>query len=489
MDQLNLCGTSGLAPFYLSMKRGLDVLLALEHADPERVAVTGLSGGGWQTIFISSLDTRVKLTNPVAGYSSFLTRVRHFKDLGDSEQTPCDLATVADYTHLTALMAPRPTLLTYNDKDNCCFESGYALPPLVDAATPFFKLYGKPDVLRTHVNSDPGTHNYEKDNRQAFYRMVGDHFYAGDSSYSAVEIPSDKEVKKKDELNVELPKDNADFHSLAVDLSKKLPAVPPLPAERSAAEKWQHALRPKVRDVVRAREFAVKAVKAGHEEKGSLQATYWRLQLNDGRGSAVWTVPAVDLVRGESKGTTLLVADGGRGSAAAQVEKLLAAGQRVLAIDPFYFGESNVEPKDWLFALLVSTIGDRPLGLQASQVAAVARWARAEHGSPVSVVAVGPRSCTFALVATALEERAIGRVELEGALASLKEVLEQNRTVDRTPELYCFGLLELCDVAQLAALAAPRPVVFADASPRVRTEMAGLRAWYGTFGSDCQPLP
>src|SRR5262245_12865965 len=65
MNQLDLCGTSGLAPFYLDMKRGLDVLLSLDNADPERVAVTGLSGGGWQTVTISSLDTRVTLTNPV----------------------------------------------------------------------------------------------------------------------------------------------------------------------------------------------------------------------------------------------------------------------------------------------------------------------------------------------------------------------------------------------------------------------------------------
>ena len=94
------------------------MLLSLKNADPERVVVSGLSGGGWQTIFISALDTRVTLANPVAGYSSFLTRVRRLKDLGDSEQTPCDMATVADYTHLTALLAPRPTLLTYCAKDN-----------------------------------------------------------------------------------------------------------------------------------------------------------------------------------------------------------------------------------------------------------------------------------------------------------------------------------------------------------------------------------
>ena len=89
----------------------------------------------WQTIFISSLDTRVTLTNPVAGYSSFRTRIKHFKDLGDSEQTPCDLARYADYTHLTAMMAPRPTLLTFNAKDECCFEAGYARPAIAFEAS------------------------------------------------------------------------------------------------------------------------------------------------------------------------------------------------------------------------------------------------------------------------------------------------------------------------------------------------------------------
>ena len=107
MNQLDLCGTSGLAPFYLSMSRGLDLLLSLDHADPTRVAVAGLSGGGWQTILISSLDTRVTLANPVAGYSSFITRAHHTKDLGDSEQTPSDFGAIADYTHLTMLLAPR----------------------------------------------------------------------------------------------------------------------------------------------------------------------------------------------------------------------------------------------------------------------------------------------------------------------------------------------------------------------------------------------
>ncbi len=85
MNQLDLCGASGLAPFYLAMSRALDLGLALEHADPRRVAVTGLSGGGWQTILISALDPRVTLANPVAGYGGFRSNILS-DDMGDSEQ-------------------------------------------------------------------------------------------------------------------------------------------------------------------------------------------------------------------------------------------------------------------------------------------------------------------------------------------------------------------------------------------------------------------
>src|SRR6185436_9448020 len=193
MNQLDLCGTSGLSPFYLAMSRGLDILLAHPNADATRVAVSGLSGGGWQTIFISALDPRVTLCNPVAGYSSFLTRARHFEDLGDSEQTPTDLATVADYTHLTAMLAPRAALLTYNVKDNCCFASGHALQPLLEAAGPIYKLQGKADRLRSHINYEPGDHNFGLDNRLAFYRMLGDFFYAGEASFDTNEIPCEAE--------------------------------------------------------------------------------------------------------------------------------------------------------------------------------------------------------------------------------------------------------------------------------------------------------
>jgi dienelactone hydrolase len=484
MNQLDLCGTSGVAPFYLSMARGLDLLLSLPNADPARVAVSGLSGGGWQTIFISSLDPRVTLSNPVAGYSSFRTRVRHLKDLGDSEQTPCDLATVADYTHLTALRAPRPTLLTFNSKDNCCFESGYALPPLLDAAAPVFKLFGKQKALRSHVNDDPGTHNYEKDNRQAFYRMVGDFFYPDDKSYQSDEIPCKDEVKTKEDLFVELPDKNANFNTLALALAKDLPRDAALPAAAAAARSWQQAGREKLRQVVHAKEYSAAATQAGSTEKDGVKAVFRKLKLGD-----AWTVPVVELTAGAVKGTAILINDAGRKADPVNAERLLKAGYRVLAVDPFYFGESKIEQRDFLFALLVAAVGDRPLGLQASQLAALARWSAAEHKTDaVTVVAVGPRTSAVALVAAALEPKAIGGLELHGAWGSLKEVIEKNRAVDQMPEMFCFGLLEAFDVKQLSALAAPRPVKFVEAGERARKELEGLKVWYALLGRDFDPV-
>lgn len=453
MNQLDLCGTSGIAPFYLAMSRGLDILLAHPNADPERVAVAGLSGGGWQTIFISSLDTRVTLCNPVAGYSSFRTRVYNFSDLGDSEQTPNDLAVYTDYAHMTAMLAPRPVLLTFNAKDNCCFAADHALPPLLRAADPIYKLHKSESSLRYHVNHDPGNHNFEIDNRQALYRMFGEFFFPHDPDFDAREIPSGLEIKSIEQLNVPLPADNQDFHTLALRLSAGLPRSGDIPVNLGSGGGWRRNSLRDMRNAVNPHNYMVEAEKLEATD-GEFSATHWRLKLDE-----EWTLPAVELVRGEPNGTTIVIADGGRAAAEAEIKDLLARNQRVIAVDLFYFGESKISKRDYLFALLVAATGERPLGVQSSQLAAVARWAgKYDRKGKISVSAVGPRSGVIALVAANLDARAIDGLELHRPLSSLKDVIAQNGSVQKTPELFCFGLLEAVDIKQLIALMAPRPV-------------------------------
>src|SRR5205807_8993348 len=121
---------------------------------------------------------------------------------------------------------------------NCCFKADHALPPLLAAGRPFFKLYGKNDSLRYHVNAEPGDHNFQKENREALYQMIGLHFFGGDKSFDSTEIPSESELKKADELRVEIPDKNADFHTLALDLAGALPRDAEFPRDAASAAKW-----------------------------------------------------------------------------------------------------------------------------------------------------------------------------------------------------------------------------------------------------------
>ena len=379
MNQLDLCGGSGLAPFYLALHRGLDLGLALEHADPKRVVVSGLSGGGWQTIVISGLDQRVTLANPVAGYGSFRTNIL-FDDLGDSEQSPTDMATVADYTHLTALRAPRPTLLTYNAADDCCFKSGHALEPLLQAAHPAFALYDAGDRIRSHVNHVPGTHNFEQENREQLYAMIGDFFYPGDKSFVRSEIPSTAEVKTPAELDVPLPTDNVDFHRLAASLLPSLPREAALPTERAKAEPWQRERRKELIALLKVPNYDVASGEEKTSVAGDCTTTSRVLKC-----STTWSVPAVEFASRFTPAlkTAILVSDAGRTSLAAEVVRLTGAGYRVLAVDPLLWGESAVKAQDpaYLFPLFVAAVGEhrwgfKPLNLRRSPAGPISRNGR-----------------------------------------------------------------------------------------------------------------
>jgi hypothetical protein len=452
------------------MARALDILLHHDHADPERVAVAGLSGGGWQTIFFSALDTRVTLANPVAGYSSFRTRARYPSDLGDSEQTPNDLGTLADYTHLTALLAPRPALLTFNEKDNCCFASGHALAPLWDAALPVYKLFGRENHLRFHINADPGDHNFGEDNRRALYTMFEDFFAGANGGLPAGELPFAGEIKSYEQLRVDLPPDNANLNQLAIALAQHLPRHPDVPSEKAALAAWRESRREQLDDLIRALPYRISPAREATLNSGPVKASFWRLHI---RGD--WTLPAVELAAGEPAETVILIHDGGRAEAWNRAAELVAAGKRVVCVDLFYFGESRIASRDFLYAMLVAAMGNRPLGLQASQLGAVARWIQWQYrpGS-TTVEAHGPRSSLIALTAACLEQEAIKELKLHGSLGSLKEIVEQNWGVNQRPEWFCFGLLEAFDIRQLVALAAPVTVRFNEPSGRLREQLRGF---------------
>ncbi|MEN6606514.1 MAG: hypothetical protein ABFD60_04685, partial [Bryobacteraceae bacterium] len=190
----------------------------------------------------------------------------------------------------------------------------------------------------------------------------------------------------------------------------------------------------------------------------------------------------------DATSTVIVFGDRGRRALFPEVARLLADGRRVIAIDPFYFGESWIGRYDYLYAMLLAAEGERPLGVQASQVAAISRWLTQRQAGLVSVAAFGPRTSLIASVAAALEPAAITSLELHGSFGSLREVIESKTKVEDAPELFCFGLLAQFDIKQLLALIAPRRVTLFVPSERAGAELRELAGYYKTLDVDFNPL-
>lgn len=203
-SQLDLVGMNGVGLFYLAMRRGLDYLAASPDVDPNRIGVTGLSGGGWQTITLSSLDPRVLVSIPVAGYVNLQGRLERIPDEpGDLEQNPADFLVGQDYSTLTAMRAPRPTLLIFNAEDDCCFRAPLVKPYVFDPVVPFFNLYGKTDAFQFFQSTLISAHNYALEDQQQASAFFIKHFRL---TADAEEIPVGQYVKTYDELKGESPK-------------------------------------------------------------------------------------------------------------------------------------------------------------------------------------------------------------------------------------------------------------------------------------------
>lgn len=479
---LDLCGVAGVAVFFLAMQRGLDVLLTHEHADSERAAVTGLSGGGWQTILLSALDTRVRLAVPVAGYIGLDVRVKHREDIGDIEQNPADLVTIADYPVLTAMLAPRPTLLIYNQIDDCCFQTERARPSVYEPVQPLYEALGKADAFQFHNNTDPGTHNYELDNRQQFYRFFSRHFLPSGARIDD-EVPSDDEVRTEAELTVGLPPDNADFITLATDLARTLPRNRWPLGDHHTVRAWQQTGRERLRELLRYEPLDATASLAGEQSDGGRRVVRCTLRLGD-----TWTLPAVELRETAApRGLVLVTADGGRATAAPIVADALKRGMRVIVVDLVLNGECRTQATPiHQFAMVASAAGLRLLGVQTAQLVAAGRWAARHAGvDGVTVVGIGRVSSVVALAAGAVDETLIQRVVTVEAPVSLKLLIEDRVPYEECPSLYCFGLLEAFDIRELIGLIAPRPVEMirpAGAPARIDAELMLLRELYARFG-------
>ena len=146
--------------------RALDFMLTLPEVDPARIAVTGASGGGTQTMLLAAIDQRVALAVPAVMVSTAMQG-------GCTCENSSILRVNTGNIEFSALCAPRPQgLISANDWTKEIDVKGF--PQLQQLYT----LMGAPkNIALKHAVHFP--HNYNHVSRAAMYSWVNQHFKIG----------------------------------------------------------------------------------------------------------------------------------------------------------------------------------------------------------------------------------------------------------------------------------------------------------------------
>lgn len=189
--QCYISGYSSANYFIWDGIRGLDVLLSRPEVDPERIGMTGISGGGNVTAFISAIDDRILAAAP----ECWITNFNHlFRSEGpqDSEQNLVKLIYHGlDHPDFIEVRAPKPTLIMATTRD---FFSIQGTRETFQEASEAYTALGAKNNLQ--ITEDDDRHNSTVKNREALYAFFQKHLNnPGDARDLEVEYLSVEELQ------------------------------------------------------------------------------------------------------------------------------------------------------------------------------------------------------------------------------------------------------------------------------------------------------
>lgn len=153
--------------------RALDYLQSRPEVDPDRLAVTGISGGGAATFWIAAADERVKVAVPVSGMSDLEDYVGNRVVNGH-----CDCMFMINthqwpWTNIAALVAPRPMLFENSGHDPIFpMTSNDRIRARLEA---LYRLYTDKPAELFDIGVTPGGHDDNPELRLMAYRWINKH--------------------------------------------------------------------------------------------------------------------------------------------------------------------------------------------------------------------------------------------------------------------------------------------------------------------------
>jgi len=321
--------------------RSLDFLLDLPEVDPERVAITGASGGGTQTMLLAAIDPRVTLSFPAVMVSTAMQG-------GCTCENASLLRVGTGNVEFAGLFAPKPQGMTTAD-DWTREMSTKGFPDLKR----LYGMLGAADRVMLQ-RGEHFPHNYNAVSRTAFYNWVNRHFKLGQQEPV---LERDYTVSSRSELSVwdathPAPKAaDPDFERGLLrlwteDAERQLEAL-----ASGSPEEYRRVLQVGWDVVLDARDpeppGSIAWVQKDKQDRGSWLQMAGLLRHGSRREEIPvvfchpkqWNGKTVVWLTGEGK-SGLFDADGGLNPAA---RKLVEGGATLVGVDLLHQGESSVD--------------------------------------------------------------------------------------------------------------------------------------------------
>ena len=429
--------------------RGIDYLISRGDVDPERLAVTGISGGGAATYWIAAADDRVTVAAPVSGMADLISYVPQRVINGHCDCMFLYNTFAWPWTRIAGLIAPRPLLFVNSDQDDI-FPMD-ANERVINRLKRLYSLFGASDQVDSVVSV--GGHAYRQDLRQAVFRFLNTRLKNDprpvlDSEVDLVTtadgvkyFPIPPEALRVFPTDADLPQDqlNSRIDEYFVPLAKvSVPAS-------GGFEPWQKGLRDELRRVT-FRCFPERIPPgrvAGQSDNGA-----GRLETEPGI--------QVRLEPGAGAGPTptrvLLVVSGGDtpGDDGDWVKAKTEAGDAVYRLEPRGVGSTRwtrKNPPNYVersHVLLGRTVDTG----RVWDIVAAARYLSQKYEGKVPVTVAGSGANAVLGAYAALWEPEIARL-----------VLRDPPPTHMAPSAPQFlNVLRVCDVPEALGLLAPRPL-------------------------------
>ncbi len=425
-----LTGTNIARYFVWDGIRALDYLISRPEVDPERIGVTGTSGGGTQTCYLMVADERIRAAVPCC----FITSRQIYLKTGNPHDAEQNLLGAIqhgfNYDDFLLCFAPRPVLIGAVTYDFFPIEGTLQT---FDRARRAYKLCGAEDKVDLVVAT--GEHEYAKKLREACVHWFSRYLMGKEVDFHEpefeVESPETLWCLPHGQVRLDLP-DYKGVYEQNKDYARRLPLsdfdLNDLQAVQAQLKKllgWKEEripIRPRIRRI-------------DEDKIGELNVLTQHIFFFSEEGVAVG---GMRYTPDEFKGTVLLLLEGGTADIDQEetlILKHLCRGWSVFVFDVRGVGDSKqrqinaVSENDlrrgaeFLLAHDAIMLG-RPLsGMRAWDVVRGYEFLNQQDQKPIRLHAKGPYASMYALFAAVIEE-GFEEVRLEGFPGALRHIVE-----------------------------------------------------------------